>query len=274
MLRTCLMGYSLLLASFPVAAADPESGPRRVLLCGQRPDGHPAATHEYVAGLAILSRQLQRIERVEVRTVLADEPWSDGPELLESADCAVLFLAEGAAWVSAGEARLAALRKLAQRRGGLVCLHWAMGSRTAEPVEAFVDLFGGCHGGPDRKYKFLETTLRPAGDPHPITRGVAATRLDDEFYYRLKFPEDRKGWSSVLEADIDGVPETVGWAWQRPDGGRSFGFSGLHRHANWGDQSLRRSVVQGIVWTLDREIPSDGLDVPLSTGELALPPRR
>ena len=27
-------------------------------------------------------------------------------------------------------------------------------------------------------------------------------------------------------------------------------------------------------WTLGREIPLDGLEVPLSTGELALPPRR
>ena len=27
--------------------------------------------------------------------------------------------------------------------------------------------------------------------------------------------------------------DLVSWAWPRPDGGRSFGFTGLHFHENW-----------------------------------------
>lgn len=270
MIRLCLTVLAIAAAG-PAAAETPQPRPQRVLLCSQKPDGHPKTTHEYVAGLRILKQLLEQQDGLEVRTVQADSPWTDGPQLLESADVVVLFLAEGARWVSDDVDRLRAFQSLARREGGLVCLHWAMGSRTAEPVPEFVALFGGCHGGPDRKYKFLKTDLRPTVQPHAITSGVALCHVDDEFYYRLKFPADRTGWSSVLEAEIDGDWETVGWAWQRPDGGRSFGFSGLHRHANWGEPAYRRSIAQGVLWTLKREIPPEGVEVPLDSAELKLP---
>lgn len=270
MFRICL-AFLALAAVTSVVAAESPARPQRVLLCSQKPDGHPQTTHEYVAGLRILQQLLERQEGLDVRTVQADSPWADGPQLLESTDVAVLFLAEGARWVSEDADRRRAFQALARLGGGLVCLHWAMGSRTAEPIPAFVDLLGGCHGGPDRKYKFLKTGLRPAPQPHPVANGVTLTAVDDEFYYRLKFPTDRTGWSSVLEAEIEGNWETVGWAWQRPDGGRSFGFSGLHRHANWGEPAYRRSVVQGVLWTLGREIPADGIAVPLDPADLELP---
>jgi type 1 glutamine amidotransferase len=270
MIRLCSAILAIAIA-VPVLADTPQPPPRRALLCCQKPDGHPKTTHEYVAGLKILKQLLEQQEGLEVRVVQADSPWTDGPQLLESADVAVLFLAEGARWVSDDPDRLRAFQSLARRGGGLVCLHWAMGSRTAEPVPEFVALFGGCHGGPDRKYKFLETELRPTSESHPITRGVAPIRVDDEFYYRLKFPTERNGWASVLEAEIDATWETVGWAWQRPDGGRSVGFSGLHRHANWGELAYRRSIVQGVLWTLKREIPPEGVAVPLDPADLKLP---
>ena len=53
-----------------------------------------------------------------------------------------------------------ALRRLAKRGGGLAALHWAMGTREAGPIKDFVDLFGGCHGGPDRKYKVSSSARR------------------------------------------------------------------------------------------------------------------
>ena len=65
----------------------------------------------------------------------------------------------------------------------------------------------------------------------------------------------------VLQAQIDGQMETVAWRWERPDGGRSFGFSGLHFHDNWGRAEYRRLVAQGVLWTMKLEIPKDGLAV-------------
>ncbi len=160
-----------------------------------------------------------------------------------------------------GPGRLDGLGKLAQRKAGLVALHWAIGTKPAEPIDAFQKLLGGCHGGPDRKYKFLETTFSPVAQPHAVTRGLEPIKLSDEFYYQLKFVQDA-GLSPLVQVEIDGQPQTVSWAWQRPDGGRSFGFSGLHVHDNWRQPSYRRLITQGIRWTLGLDIPENGIALP------------
>lgn len=233
---------------------------QRVLLLAQSPDGHPPATHEYVAGLNLLQHLLKRQPQLEPRLVIADAPWTHGPDLLDSADAAVLYLSEGAKWLSADEARLAAFQRLAARRGGLSCLHWAMGTKPAEPIPAYLALFGGCHGGPDRKYQFLETELQPVAESHPIIQGVKPLVVREEFYYALKWTDLPPAPRPLLEARIDEQWFPVAWAWERPDGGRSFGFSGLHYHANWDRLDYRRVVVQGILWTLGRPIPAEGID--------------
>jgi hypothetical protein len=226
---------------------------RKLLLLSQGPDGHPAGTHEYASGLEIVARQLADYPQLTVRLVRADNPWSEGPDLLGGADGVVLFLSEGAKWVDGDAARRAAFQQLAARRGGLSVLHWAMGCREAQPIDTFVSLFGGCHGGPDRKYQVLTTTLSVA--PHAATTGLSDFKIRDEFYYRLKLTR-QPGLVPLLTARIDDRDETLAWAWQRPDGGRSFGFSGCHFHENWDRREYRRLVAQGIAWTLGLDAAS------------------
>lgn len=228
-------------------AADP---PKRLLLIAGNPDGHPPQTHEYVAGVKILHELLQERKDIVLRTVVADDDWTDGPDLLDGSDGAVLFRSEGAKWCSVDEKRLAAFRRLAERRGGVSVLHWGMGTRAAEPVVDFTSLFGACHGGPDRKYRVLEAKLTPVAAEHPVTRGIMPLTIRDEFYYALKLPESTKGPQSLMEVTIDEKPYMVGWAWDRPDGGRSFGFSGMHFHENWQRPEYRTLVKQGVLWTL------------------------
>ena len=136
-----------------------------------------------------------------------------------------------------------------------------MGAREAEPVAAFVELFGGCHGGPDRKYAVVETTLTVADPKHPVVTGIKDFPVRDEFYYKLKFPKPGAGVRPLVQATIEGNKETVAWTWERPDGGRSFGFSGLHFHENWKRPEYRRLVGQGVIWTLTVPIPDGGLPV-------------
>ena len=177
----------------------------------------------------------------------------------------MLFLSEGAKWLSNDPQRLAAFQDLAKRGGGLTCLHWAMGTRDAKNIAAFVDLFGACHGGPDRKYKVLATDLHVQADT-PIANGLRDFKARDEFYYFLKTAkvESRKQHlQPVLLADIDGNREMVAWAFTRPGGGRSFGFSGLHFHENWRLPEYRRLVTQGVLWTMNVSIPEKGVDMEL-----------
>jgi len=248
-----------------LAAIDPTMAwaapKKKILLLWHSPDGHPEQTHEYQAGQKILKLTLEKFAEVDATLVHANDPWKEGPELLATADGVVLFVSEGAKWLSANPERLAAFRECAKRKGGLACLHWAMGTRDAKDIDAFVDLFGGCHGGPDRKYKVVMADAKPVSPMHPVTRGLAAFKVRDEFYYEMKFPKKKESLEPLLSVEIDGATQPVAWGYQRPDGGRSFGFSGLHFHENWQLPEYRRLVAQGVMWTLDLTIPKDGLAV-------------
>lgn len=252
------------------ASASLAEAPKKLLLLSQGPDGHPPAAHEYVAGVKVLAKCLQPVGGLEITIVRADEPWRDGPELIERADGVVLFLAEGARWLHQDPRRLDAFAKLAARGGGLSVLHWGMGTREAKNIDGFVKLFGGCHGGPDRKYQVLETDVRVAEPRHVIATGIDGFRVHDEFYYRLKFVRPADNVQPLVRAVIDGQPETVAWCWERGDGGRSFGFSGLHFHQNWRVHEYRRLVAQGILWTLKLPIPAGGLPVQVTDEDLRL----
>ena len=51
----------------------------------------------------------------------------------------------------------------------------------------------------------------------------------------------------------------MAWAYERPGGGRGFGFTGGHFHWNWGCDSFRTVVLNGIVWTAGLEVPAGGV---------------
>jgi type 1 glutamine amidotransferase len=264
--RNVLFCLGAILLCGAVAQAAPK---KTVLLVGQGPDGqHPRGTHEYQAGARILARCLARVPDLEVIVVQADGAWKEGPDLLSRADAVVLFVAEGARWIHTDPSRRKAFEKLAARRAGIVGVHWAIGTRDAGPIDAFLKLLGACHGGPDRKFKETETALSPA--KHPIATGIDKFRVRDEFYYRLKVVKSENAAQPLLLASIDGREEMVAWAWERPDGGRSFGFSGLHFHDNWRLPAYRRLVTQAVLWTLKLPIPRLGLAVDVPQAELKL----
>jgi type 1 glutamine amidotransferase len=224
-----------------------------------------------MAGLGVLSKCLEKVDGLRVETVKADEPWPEGPAAIDRADGLVIYLSEGAKWTQADPRRYDALTRLAARGGGLVALHWGAGCKANEPIAKFLTLLGGCHGGDDRKYQVLETDVSLATPRHPIATGLEDFRVHEELYYRLKFVRAEPPPTPVLTARIDGRDETVSWAWERPDGGRSFGFVGLHFHDNWKREDYRRLVTQAVLWTLKLPIPERGAAVEVPAEVLELP---
>lgn len=253
-----------------IAPAVADDGLQRVLLLSQGPDGHPKGTHEYVAGQHVLATCLAGVPKLEISQVRADGDWPEGPELLAKADGAVLFVSEGAKWLNSDPARRAAFAELAKRGGGLSVIHWGMGTKTAEHIEPFVSLFGACHGGPDRKYKFLETQVRVTAKDHPTTAGLADFKIKEEFYYELKRQPESPAFVPLLTAEIDGGEQMVSWAWQRADGGRSFGYTGCHYHENWSRPEYQRFLAQGVLWTLKLDPPQEGFPAPIRGDDLKL----
>ena len=68
------------------AVAGPAAGEEKtLLLLGQSPDGHKPGTHEYLPGVKLLATCLAETPNLKVQVVNADNPWSEGPELLRKA---------------------------------------------------------------------------------------------------------------------------------------------------------------------------------------------
>lgn len=270
MTRTLSTLVVVALASVSLSAAEPAAQPKRLLLLAQKPDGHPPGTHEYLPGQRLLARLLAKSPGLETTVVAADEPWSEGPQLLRRADGVVIFVSEGARWVNADPRRYEAFAALAQRGGGFSALHWGTGTKSAEHVEPYLRLLGACHGGPDRKYTFGEFDATLTDPRHPISTGVASFHVREEFYWRLKQVSPEGSIHPLVQVPMEGQMHTVCWAWERPDGGRSFGFTGLHFHDNWKRPDYRRLLAQGVLWSMKLPIPEGGLDVDVPEAELEI----
>lgn len=256
-------------------AAEPPT--KTLLLLGQKPDGHPPGTHEYMPGQRILKHLLGDVPGWKIEIVQADNPWPEGPDLIAKADAVVIFASQGGAWVTEDERRYDAFVQLAARGGGLSALHWGLGVKDPQKIAPFVRLLGACHGGKDRKFKFFESITYTPSKNHPVTTGVAGTTLREEFYFALKRePTASDALIPLITIPVegeDGKPhdDLVSWAWTRPDGGRSFGFTGLHFHENWQQPDYRRLITQGVLWTMGREIPKNGIKIDLPEELLKLP---
>src|SRR5256885_7167668 len=53
----------------------------------------------------------------------------------------------------------------------------------------------------------------------------------------------------------------MAWAFERADGGRSFGFTGGHVHNNWANEDYRRLMVNAILWSAKIDVPAEGAKV-------------
>jgi len=67
-----------------------------------------------------------------------------------------------------------------------------------------------------------------------------------------------------------GRDETMMWAYERADGGRSFGFTGGHTHANWGDVNQRRIVLNALLWIAGMDVPAGGVVDTITAADLTM----
>ena len=93
--------------------------------------------------------------------------------------------------------------------------------------------------------------------------------MEDEWYFNMRFVErgvtpllsaiaplstmersngPHSGNDAVRQLVADGVPQVVAWAYERDGGGRGFGYTGGHYHANWENDNARDLVLNAIEW--------------------------
>lgn len=262
-----------ILIALVLSGAAAVAAPKRLLLIGQSSDGHPPGTHEFMAGVRVVDELLKPFAaNIQTTITKADEPWTEGPGLIDQCDGILLLVTQGGRWMQTDPERHAALQRLAERKGGIVALHWSVGAKEPQYIAGQLALLGGTRGGPNRKYKILENDVHLAERAHSILRGLGDFRIKDEFYYRLDLVSPSPPFHPLLTTPIDGNEETIAWAWDRPDGGRSFAYVGLHFHANWERVECRRLVTQAILWSLDLPVPAPGVKAEIAPQALNLPP--
>jgi type 1 glutamine amidotransferase len=164
---------------------------------------------------------------------------------------------------------------------GLACLHYGVETTKGASGDKFLEWMGG--------YFEPHWSVNPHWDAefkelpeHPITRGVKPFTIRDEWYYHMRFVEGMKGVTPILsahppaetlsrkdgphsgnphvrEAVARGEIQHVAWAYERPTGGRGFGFTGGHFHRNWANDDFRTIVLNAITWVAHAEVPEGGV---------------
>ncbi|MCY4404300.1 MAG: ThuA domain-containing protein [Candidatus Poribacteria bacterium] len=241
---------------------------------------HGSGSHEHPGGCSFLADQLN--DAVENMDAVVSKGWPSDPSLFENTDAIIVYSDGGGGHLCIPH--LEQISKFAAQGIGIAMLHYAVEVPKGEPGDRFLEWIGG----------YFEThlsvnphwTAEFTGFPeHPVTRGMVPFSLDDEWYYHMRFPNNMQDVVPVLSAVApestlkrpdgphsgnphvrasvaNGEPQHLGWCKERQDGGRGFGFTGGHYHKNWGDDNLRRFILNAIAWTAKVEIPEDGLSTP------------
>lgn len=278
-----------LLAALALSILCPaEDAKTNILFLAGRPS-HGSGAHEHNAGSLLLKKCLDESGLPVESTVILNGEWPS-PEQLAAADTVVIYCDGGRHHLLLEGDRMQQLAKEMKRGCGLVCLHYAVEIPKDNGSSELLGWMGG----------YFEThwSVNPhwiadfKGFPqHPISNGLKPYAILDEWYFHMRFTEEGKlshilsanapedtmkrpdgahsGNPHVRKAVADGLPQTVAWAFDRPDGGRGFGFTGGHFHKNWGDDNQRKVVLNAILWTAKAEVPAGGVLSKVTPGELA-----
>jgi len=239
-----------------------DNADRIVLVAGETALIDAAGHHDYVAGcecLDVLLRQTRGVQPVQVRN-----GWPEDESVFNQAK-SVVFYTDGGGQQAflGGPRRLEKIQSLVDAGVGIVMIHQAV-----DYPEAFADQAKNWLGGVYVK----SASSRGHWDSqhvefprHPITRGVTPWKINDGWLNGIQFVDAMRGITPLLwsgkeyagsRAGLD--KDIVAWCYDRPNGGRSFSFTGLDAHSAWSQTGMRQLVVNGILWTAGIAVPEDG----------------
>lgn len=260
----------------PLEVEPTDPGQTKIVLVAGR-QSHGPGDHEFFAGCAILMKMLKQTPNVF--PVMARDGWPKDPKTFEGAKSVVFYMDGGGGHPVIQQKRMEYLQKMIDSKVGFVNLHYAVEYPKA-PGQTILHWLGGYYETGYSINPHWKANIKELPE-HAITRGVKPFEIQDEWYYNIRFDPDAKGVTSILKAvppdGTRGTPEarkhagrneTLAWAFDRADGGRSFGFTGGHRHANWADPNFRRLVVNAILWTAGVDVPADGAKVEMNAEDI------
>lgn len=258
--------------------------PKKVAFVAGNPS-HGYGAHEHKAGCMLLAKALNE-SNLGIEASVYTNGWPEDDSVLDDADTIVVYADGGGGHPF--NSKLERLKELENRGIGMVCLHYGVEVPKGPSGDAFLNWTGG--------YFETDWSVNPHWTghfshfpKHQIANGVKPFRVNDEWYYHMRFAENADIIPVLSElppkdtlvredgslARPDGAhsnnaavraavlerqePQTVAWARQRADAGRGFGFTGGHDHWNWGNHDFRTLVLNAIVWTAHGVVPEGGV---------------
>ena len=274
---------TLLLAAFTSFAAD-----KKIILIAGKPS-HPPGMHEFRAGSLLLQQCLAGLKGVSV--IVYSNGWPNVENAFEGANAVVIYADGGGGHPAVQKDHKEILGALAKKGVGIGFMHYGVEILATNGGPEFLQWIGG-------HYEHLYS-CNPMWSPkyetfpkHPVANGVKPFSNRDEWYFNMRWNEDqKKSITPVLVAKpsdevrkgpyvyprgpyehivaASGRDETMMWTFERKGGGRGFGFTGGHTHANWGDESQRKVVLNALLWIAKVRVPKNGVESTVTPEQLA-----
>ncbi|MCW5556430.1 MAG: hypothetical protein KIT22_01065 [Verrucomicrobiae bacterium] len=277
---------SLVLILIPQAAL----GANKELLLIAGVPSHGKEEHEFRAGALLLAEALNRIPGYHA--TVASNGWPADPKALESADAILLYADGGDGHPAIRPERLKLLDALAARGVGIGAAHYrvrevprATGRRHASArwTGGYFETFWSVNPHWVARFASYLTIPSPAGltvrnqrrvvFSHAVrARNEGVTSVRDavapaETMNRGDGPHS--GNPAVRESVKKNEPQVLMWAYDRPGGGRGFGFTGGHFHRNWAEPNFRKAVLNALVWIAGGEVPAEGIESSVTPDQLS-----
>ena len=247
----------------------------KVVFVADTGDHGSRGSHEFMAAAIYLARTINAQYPSAYAVVHTRAKW---PKDLKHADTIIVLLNHG------GSAVNPAVKEAMARGANFMAIHYGVEVNKGEEGKHYLQWLGG--------YFEPFYSVNPTWVPdfkempaHETTRGVKPFAIEDEWYYHMRFVDGMKGVTSILAAlpplktiqgdgkkaishggnaevwaDVSaGKKQAMAWAFERPDGGRGFGFTGLHKHSNLGNDNFRTLLLNAVAWVSKLEVPAAGV---------------
>lgn len=260
-----------------IVEAETQKPKKLVLIAGKA--SHGPGMHEFNAGCELFKKCLSGVEGLEVE--VHNNHWVSDDSTLEDADALVIYADGGGGHPALQENHTELIQKLVDRGGGLMMMHFAVECPKDGPSgNMFREWIGGAYENGFSCNPIWEADFKKY-PKHPIAHGIEPFKIQDEWYFSIRFPHKMKGVTSLLVATPSdetrdgpyvhpkgpyphiqarkGEPETMMWCIERSDSGRGVGFTGGHFHRNWADDNFRKIALNAMLWICKMDVPENGV---------------
>ncbi|MFT5466734.1 MAG: putative membrane-bound dehydrogenase-like protein, partial [Verrucomicrobiales bacterium] len=281
---------ALIFGLLAAAGLQAQDADKKVICFVGHKTSHGFGAHEYNAGNHLIGEWLEKAYPNQIEARYSINWPANEAEFFDEADAVVMFCSGGGGHLVNNHVEN--FDKVMRTGAGLACLHYGVEVPIGPSGKGMLNWMGG--------YFEAHWSVNPhwiaefeSFTDHPASNGIKPFKIDDEWYFHMRFRGDMEGITPILSAKAPeetmkrkdgahsgnpdvrkavaaGEPQHVAWTYQRKadyNDGRGFGFTGLHYHWNWEDDSFRKTVLNGVAWIAKLPIPKDGVESKRPTKE-------